>query len=112
MQLCYKTAFRIDLNYSGIDLDQVAGRSFSADRKTKGQQEKKRQEEIARTELLRLPTDSEAVVILVERTKHPEESIEDLSMRLRKKGYRFSVEGLENFFGNHGLLKKTSGTQR
>jgi hypothetical protein len=101
-------------NEPQLKREKVEGRFvyFSADRKTKGQQEKKRQEEITRTELLRLPTDSEAVVILVERTKHPDESIEDLSMRLRKKGYRFSVEGLQNFFGNHGLLKKTSDTQR
>lgn len=85
---------------------------FSSDKATRIEQTRKRQEEAASAARIRLPTDAEAVVILVERIKHPHLSIEDFSIRLEKKGCRFSVEGLRNLLIHHGLLKKTQDTQR
>jgi hypothetical protein len=85
---------------------------FSSDRAARIKQMQKRQEEAARAALIRFPTDAEAVDILVERIKHPHLSIEDFSIRLRRKGHRFSVEELRNFLGHRGLLKKTQDTQR
>ena len=53
------------------------------------------------------PTDAEAVVVLVERIKHPGLPIENLAKKLRKVGYRFSAEAIRRFLDSHGLLKKT-----
>jgi hypothetical protein len=56
----------------------------------------------------RLPTDSEAIAILVEKIKHPAQSSVALSKRLRK--LKLSVEPgmIDNLFVKHGLaVKKT-----
>jgi hypothetical protein len=56
----------------------------------------------------RLPTDSEAVGILVEKIKHPGLSNEALSRRLRKKKLFVEPETIENLFLRHDLgVKKT-----
>jgi len=83
---------------------------FSSDKPVLAEQRQKRQEQS--TTPLWLPTEAEAVVILVERIKHPEASIEDLSVLLRKKGSRFSVGELCDFLRHHGLLKKTPDMPR
>jgi hypothetical protein len=62
----------------------------SSDKTTRIQQKKLRQEEAVRKAATGLPTDAEAVAILVERIKHPDLSIEDFSKRLSKGGSRFS----------------------
>ena len=101
-------------NEPQLQREKIAGLFvyFSSERSTRVEQEQQRQEEAARAALRRLPTDAEAVVILVERITHPHWSIEDISIRLRRKGYRFSVEEVRHFLGHHGLLKKTQDTQR
>lgn len=81
---------------------------FSADKATCIQQKKNRQEQTIQAEM-RVPTDAEAVVILVERIKHPGLCIEDLSKKLSKIGYQFSAEAIRHFLESHGLLKKTQG---
>ncbi|MDH3769496.1 MAG: hypothetical protein OET79_00715 [Nitrospirota bacterium] len=56
----------------------------------------------------RLPTDSEAVAILVEKIKHPELSNKVLSRRLRKQKLVVEPEIIEHLFVRHGLaVKKT-----
>lgn len=79
---------------------------FASDKKTCVQQKKTRQTPAnpADTHVL---TDAEAVVILVERIKHPGLSIEDLAKQLHKTGCRFSAESIRRFLDSHGLLKKT-----
>lgn len=92
--------------------EKIEGRFvyFSSDKPVMAEQRQKRQEQS--TTPLGLPTEAEAVVVLVERIKHPEASIEDLSVLLRKKGYRFSVGELCDFLRHHGLLKKTPDMPR
>ncbi len=56
----------------------------------------------------RLPTDFEAVAILVEKIKRPALSNEALSRRLRKQKVSVEPETIENLFVRHGLtVKKT-----
>jgi len=56
----------------------------------------------------RLPTDSEAVAILVEKIKQPGLSHKALSRRLRKQKLHVEAEAIENLFIRHNLaVKKT-----
>ena len=56
----------------------------------------------------RLPTDFEAVAILVEKIKHPSLSHEALSRRLRKQKLLAESQTIHNLFVRHGLaVKKT-----
>lgn len=84
---------------------------FSSNKTVGDRQKQRRLDQIARAALIRIPTDAEAVIILVERMKHMQLTIKDLSTRLRKKGYHFSAEEISNFLGAHELLKKTPDTQ-
>lgn len=79
---------------------------FSSDEESFFKQRQKRKEGIERTKLIKLPTDAEGIIILVERIKNPHLSIEQLSIRLGKKGYRIKAEVIRDFFEHHGLLKK------
>ena len=83
---------------------------FSSDNKTYLQQKKMHQEEVARKAASRLPTDAEAVTILVERIKHPEVSIEALSKKLSHNSDRFSIEAVRCLFEMHGIFKKKEDT--
>lgn len=56
----------------------------------------------------RLPTDSEAIAILVEKIKHPDLNHEELSRRLRKQKVFVEPELIGDFFVRHDLtVKKT-----
>lgn len=56
----------------------------------------------------RLPTDSEAVAILIEKIKHPSLSDEELSRRLEKQKVFIETGILHDFFLRHNLaVKKT-----
>lgn len=94
--------------------ERIEGRfiHFSSDRAIRTKQKQKRLDQITRESLKRFPTDAEAVVILVERIKHPHLSIEELCRKLRQRRCRFGTEELSNFLGHHGLLKKTQDTHR
>ena len=85
---------------------------FSSDKTLLTKQMKKRQDDNTRANLLKPPTDAETVIILVERIKHPQLSIKELSIRLSKKGCRIQEEVIRNFFEKHGFLKKKRDTQR
>jgi len=56
----------------------------------------------------RLPTQFEAIAILVEKLKHPALSLDELSRRLRKQKLFVEPETIQNLFVSHGLaVKKT-----
>ncbi len=70
--------------------------------------DKQRQRRLAMNTKGRQPTPSEAVVILVEKIKHPSLSAEALSRRLRKQNLSVTTEIIQNLFIRHDLtLKKT-----
>ncbi len=54
----------------------------------------------------RLPTQFEAIAILVERIKHPALSVDALSRRLRKQKLFLEPETIQILLVNHGLEKK------
>jgi hypothetical protein len=85
---------------------------FSADEGTSFKQRKKREESIEQARLIKLPTDAEGIIILVERIKSPHLSLEQLSVKLSKKRQRIKAEVIKDFFEHHGLLKKTQDIQR
>ncbi len=100
-------------NIQPLRREKITGRFvyFSQDAALFSQQKQKRQEDDSRLKLLRLPTDTEAVSILVERIKYPELNVEQLSARLHKKAHRINAEVIRNLFEHHGLLKKTAATK-
>jgi len=59
-----------------------------------------------------LPTDAEAVIILVEWIKHPKDTFEQLTSRVKYKGIKVSLGKIRNLLGYHGLLKKTLAQKR
>lgn len=100
-------------NIQPLRREKISGRFvyLSPDAALFRQQKQRRQEADSRLKLLRLPTDSEAVIILVERIKHPQLSVEQLAVRLHKKAHRINAEVIQNLFEHHGLLKKTAATK-
>lgn len=54
-----------------------------------------------------LPTDAEAVIILVEWIKHPKDTLEQRSSRVKYKGCKVPLGKIRNLLSYHGLLKKT-----
>lgn len=101
-------------NEPQLHRERIKGRFiyFSSDRAIYTKQKQRLLDQITRESLIRFPTDAEAVVILVERIKHPHLSIEALCRKLRERKCRFSTEELSNFLGHHGLQKKTQDTYR
>jgi len=63
------------------------------------------------TQHVRLPSDTEAVVILVQRIKHPDSSIEDLSEKVAEQGKKIKHSVIHSFLDHHDLLKKILGTK-
>lgn len=58
-----------------------------------------------------LPTDAQAVVILVQLIKHPEIDIEQLASQLSEQGQSVEPAAIKGFLQLHDLLKKTSDTK-
>lgn len=81
---------------------------FSSDDNTYERQKEKRLSRIEREQLIKLPSNANAVLILVEIIKHPGLTIDQLARRLRRKGHLVSVESIHHLFVHHGLLKKTA----
>jgi hypothetical protein len=54
----------------------------------------------------RLPSEFEAIAILVEKIKHPQLSLEELANKLKGKNLCIAPEAIENFFLHHGLVIK------
>ena len=55
----------------------------------------------------RMPTDREAVMILVDLIKHPNSGLEQVARRLRRKGLHIDVDAIGELLVHHGLEKKT-----
>ena len=54
----------------------------------------------------RLPSEFEAIAILVEKIKHPPLSLEELTDKLKGKNLNIEPEVIENLFLHHGLAIK------
>lgn len=59
----------------------------------------------------RLPSDAEAVMILVQHIKDPHSSIEELSASLRAQGRSIDRNAIHRFLEQHDLLKKIPDTK-
>ncbi len=55
---------------------------------------------------IQLPSDIEAIAILLETIKKPQLSVEELSLALRDKNYRISPQSIQNLFSYHALTIK------
>jgi len=58
------------------------------------------------TRFKQLPSDIEAILILVETIKHPHLSFEGLALKLRNNNCRVTPESIRNLFDYHGLTIK------
>jgi len=81
---------------------------FSSNETILLKQRKKRNEQILLSRQIQIPTDAEAIIILVERIKHPELPVKIFCDILQKQGCIISAEVATLFFEHHGILKKTS----
>jgi len=83
---------------------------YYADEEPTYRTQKTRRAEEVKTIPKNLPSDTEAIFILVDRIKHPEFSEHQCAQRLRKKGKRISVVAIRNLLLYHGIEKKTPDT--
>ncbi|MFC1863202.1 hypothetical protein ACFL1Z_04530 [Thermodesulfobacteriota bacterium] len=60
---------------------------------------------------VKFPSDAEAVIILVQRIKYPDSSIEELSDRVAEQGRKITPPVIHRFLVHHGLLKKIPDTK-
>ncbi len=67
---------------------------------------KQKEYRYAMTRAIQLPSDIEAIAILVETIKNPDLSIDELAGKLQQKNYRISSESIQNLFNYHGLSIK------
>ena len=58
-----------------------------------------------------IPSDAEAVMILVQYIKHPHSRIEELSERVAEQGRRIDRRVIHRFLEHHDLLKKFPDTK-
>lgn len=66
---------------------------------------KKRQKQLSKR--IALPSDSEAVMILVELMRHPAYSLDEIVSSLLEKNVACGVDAIERLLSHHGLEKKT-----
>ena len=94
--------------------DKVAGRLvyFASDETVYNRQKEKRQKHDTYANLTELPSNAQAVIILVERIKRPKLSIENLCKRLNRKGHQIDHATVQGLFEYHGLQKKTRDSKR
>ena len=67
---------------------------------------------LSRQEGIDFPTDSEAIVILVQLIKHPDIGLDQLSDKVSRQGKRVHPDAVRRFLEFHDLLKKTLDTKR
>jgi hypothetical protein len=72
--------------------------------------QKEHREQLLSRREAELPADADAVLILVDRIKHPEDSIEQCARRLQKKMKHIRAQAIYVLLDYHGLLKKTPDT--
>ena len=83
---------------------------FSAESKTLKKQTEKRQ--LLPEKPSGILSDATAVLVLVERIKHPKLGLTRLTERLQKQGLAVELPDLRDFFIRYGLLKKTMDFRR
>ena len=71
-------------------------------------QKREREKLICFKATLDLPSDADAVIILVTLIKHPDDSIKQLMRRVRRRGIKVPIEKCRNLLTYHDLLKKTA----
>lgn len=79
---------------------------FAAEPKIREQQKQMRLTRVVAEEP-RMPTDREAVMILVDLIRHPNSGLEQVARRLRRQGLRIDVDAIGQLLVQHGLEKKT-----
>ncbi len=88
--------------------EEIKGRWiwFAADPKIRDKQRRARlAQAVAPTP--RMPSDMEAVMILVDLIHHPHSGLEQIARRLKPKGLDIDVEVIRQLLMHHDLLKKT-----
>ena len=63
-------------------------------------------QEVAKKSLM--PSDIEAVMILVDLIGHPESDVEQIARRLKSKQHDIDAGAIRQLLDHHGLLKKTA----
>ncbi len=80
---------------------------FAADSGTRGQQLQARlAQEVVGASCM--PSDMEAVMILVDLIGHPESNVEQIARRLKSKQLDIDITAIRQLLEYHGLLKKTA----
>lgn len=71
-------------------------------------QKKERDHLICSKATLDLPSDADAVIILVTLIKHPDDNIQQLMRRVQRRAIKVPIEKCRNLLTYHNLLKKTA----
>lgn len=95
-------------NLQKMRREKIANRYvyFSSDETTFLKQKQKREKVDLYNKLTQIPTDTEAVTILVEKIKCPNLNIGQLTKRLNRKGHKIKKEAINKLFEYHGIQKK------
>jgi len=92
-------------NHPEIKREKHQGRYVYFSSKS-GRYTEQRQNRLTLSQIQRLPSEYEAIAILVEKIKHPQWSIEKLANRLKAKNLYSDPHAIENLFLHHGLVTK------
>lgn len=84
---------------------------FSKKKESFEKQKLEREKQFFTMAKLDLPSDGDAIAILVELIKHPQDNIEQLHHRALRKGIKSPVEKIRNLLIYHGIQKKTPDIQ-
>jgi len=95
-------------NHPALCREEMMGRWiwFAADPKIRDQQRHARLVGVV-TQAPRMPSDMEAVMVLVDLIHHPNSGLEQIARRLKPKGLDIDVEAIRQLLAHHDLLKKT-----
>ncbi len=96
-------------NEPGLYREKVGGRFiwFAADAGIRKKQKQARSE-LERQERIAMPSDREAVMILVDLLHHPRAVVREIARRVKRKGVALRPEIIHDFLAHHDLLKKTT----
>lgn len=95
-------------NHPALCREEIMGRWiwFAADPKIRDKQSQARLAQVV-TPTPRMPSDIEAVMILVDLIHHPHSGLEQIAGRLKPKGFDIDVEAIRKLLTHYDLLKKT-----
>jgi hypothetical protein len=95
-------------DHPGLYREQLMGRWiwFAADPGVRKRQKQTRVAQVAVKES-RMPSDVDAVMILVDLINHPDSRLERIAHRLKQKGLVVDVEAIRRLLVHHDVLKKT-----